>query len=208
MPVLELPIPSLTQLLSRLVAVVLASGVLGFGVAWLAGRAGDPGPRYDGRRSLSPFPHFDLVAILHALFFRCAWIKPVDVDRSILKGGWLGRILVVLGSCALLALASAVALALRAAAARYIPGNAGITVGLLLATFSDLAVVTALINLLPAPPMVGALLLPLGQGAVKALKRPLAYWLACAVVIALSLLGVTGKLASAVVPAWRGLLGY
>lgn len=205
---ISLPIPALAQVLMRLLGAAIASGILGWAAAWLAGRLGDPGPGYDGRNSPSPFVHVDLVALLHAVFYLVPWIRPLDIDRSAIKAGWLGRLSLVLGSCAVLAAASALGLGLRRVAIGLMHGTAGLTTSTVLTAFSDIAIVAALFNLLPAPPFLGALLLPLSEKGAKTVAKPLVFGLACALVIALSLVGVTGRIVSAVLPTWRSLLGY
>src|SRR5690606_21539766 len=188
----------------------LMSGLLGGAVALIAEKLGDPGPKYDGRRTLNPLAHLDLVAALHAVFFRCTWTKPTLVDAAQLRGGWPGRLAIVLGACAVLAGTSAAALLLRAAVAGTIKGNLGVAVGSLLLTYSDLAIATAVLNLLPLPPFLGSLLVPGLDGVLKARAkvRDRVYQVACGVVILVSLLRVSPVVVSAVVAWWRRLLGF
>ena len=51
-----------------------------FAHGWMSERLGDPTPRADGRMSLNPFRHLDLIGTLCLLFFHMGWAKPVRIN--------------------------------------------------------------------------------------------------------------------------------
>lgn len=206
-PDLALPLLSLQQVLTRVVAVVLVVSLHGGAVAWLVNRIGDPGPRYDGRMTLNPLVHLDLVALVHAVFFRVVWLQPFEIDVGALRGGVLGRTTMILGPALVLAGASAIALGLRSAAVTMIEGSGGMVASQVLNTFADIAILSAIASLLPVPPFVGAWIWPARvQRTITMTART--YHVASGVVITLSLLGVTSRLLGPVAIAWRSSLGY
>ena len=207
LPDLALPLLSLQQVLTRVLAVVLLVAIHGWTVAWVANLLGEPGPRYDGRMTLNPLVHLDLIALVHAIFFRVVWLQPFTIDFSVVRGGVLGRLAMIVGPGLVLAGASALALVLRTAALTMSAGTGGMVVSQVLSTFADLAVLSALASLLPVPPFLGAWIWPARvQSAV--LMAPRTYYAASGIVIVLSLLGVTSRFAGPVAAAWRSWLGY
>ena len=57
---------------------------------------GDNTAKYDGRLSLNPMHHMDLVGTLCLLFFRFGWAKPVPINPNNFKDRKWGTILVSL----------------------------------------------------------------------------------------------------------------
>lgn len=48
--------------------------------AWVSTKLGDPTPRYEGRLTLNPLAHLDLVGTLLMIFTGFGWAKPVGVN--------------------------------------------------------------------------------------------------------------------------------
>ena len=151
---------SLAQLLQRLVAALVVVGVHGWVAVALADRLGDLGPRQDGRRTPSPLAHLDLVGLVHALFFRVGWLPRIDVDAQKLRGRWLGALAMTVGASAGLAVFSALLLALQPLVLSVLRNSTAITVSGLLNATADLAIVAAVVHLIPVPPFVGAVWAP------------------------------------------------
>ncbi|MBI2453082.1 site-2 protease family protein [Candidatus Peregrinibacteria bacterium] len=61
-------------------ALVIAITVHEFSHAWMANYFGDPTARYEGRISLNPLRHMDIVGTLMLFFVGIGWGKPVPVD--------------------------------------------------------------------------------------------------------------------------------
>jgi Zn-dependent protease len=163
-----------------LFGIISSTTVHEFGHAWMADKLGDPGPREQGRLTLSPFAHFDplgfvLMAVTTLLGMPLGWGKPVKTDPDKFKGVGrrLGMALVaVAGPLMNLAAACAFSLVVRLAAG----GNLGglpdwfmyIFLGMIIATMLNILVFAE--NLIPVHPMdashVVAALLPEGIGKV------------------------------------------
>jgi hypothetical protein len=206
----DLDLPSLTvvQLLQRLAATLVVIGVYGWAVVFVADRLGDPGPRYDGRRTLNPLSHLDVIAFVFALFFRLTWVSRVDIDVTKLRRGPGGAVLVVMSGSAALALLSVLSLHLRPLLAGFLPADVAMAVSGVLNAVASIAIATAAANLLPFPPFAGAVLVLPGERARLVWNGPVVRWIGVAVVLAL---GVTGWLPSAVSQldrGWRSLVGF
>lgn len=75
-----------------LIAITLHEYAHGF-VSW---KLGDPTPKQDGRLSLNPIHHLDLLGTLCLLVFHMGWAKPVQINPRYYKNPKLGTVLVSL----------------------------------------------------------------------------------------------------------------
>lgn len=67
-------------LLSRVVILVVAFTVHEFAHAWSANELGDDTPRLNGRLTLNPLAHLDVVGSLLLLLTGFGWAKPVPIN--------------------------------------------------------------------------------------------------------------------------------
>lgn len=72
--------PYLSDFLYLIPAVVVSLTVHEFCHAMVATKLGDPTPRQDGRLSLNPFRHIDLLGFVVMLLVHFGWAKPVRVN--------------------------------------------------------------------------------------------------------------------------------
>ncbi|MGM9899335.1 MAG: site-2 protease family protein [Bacilli bacterium] len=75
---------------AALIAVVLHE----LGHAFVSYKLGDPTPKSEGRLTLNPLKHLDMVGIICLIFFGFGWAKPVSIDSSYYKNKKLGITLV------------------------------------------------------------------------------------------------------------------
>lgn len=75
----------LPTLLTRIVVLVTAFSVHEFAHAWVANAFGDPTPRVNGRLTLNPAAHLDVMGSLMLLFAGFGWAKPVPVNPYALR---------------------------------------------------------------------------------------------------------------------------
>ncbi|MBI3620274.1 site-2 protease family protein [Candidatus Roizmanbacteria bacterium] len=68
-----------------LVGLLVAVTIHEFSHAYVADRLGDPTPRLQGRLTLNPRSHLDLMGVLFLLLFGFGWGKPVQFDPFNLK---------------------------------------------------------------------------------------------------------------------------
>lgn len=203
------PDVSLPQILHRVAAMALVLGWYGAGATWLAARAGDPGPRFDGRGTLSPLSHLDVLGVLAAVLYRVAWMRPLAIDASTFRRPRIGIAFVVLGSTAWLGLLGVVALWMRPIVLTLFQGNGALALSGVFSATYDIAVTSALVNLLPIPPLVGGLWWGLvrpevGQRAFAARYRAAG----TAVLIVALVLGVFTGPRRIVLDGFRGLVGF
>lgn len=128
---------------------------------------GDPTPKEDGRLSLNPLRHLDLVGTICMLLFHFGWAKPVSVNPKYYKNPKLGMALTALAGPAMNFLLAF--FATGAFAGLYKLGNGNVT-GILgycirfMDYFAVLNIGLGTFNLIPVPPLDGskvlAVLLP------------------------------------------------
>lgn len=159
------------QALLSLVAFVVAVSFHEFGHAWLADRLGDPTPRAQGRVSLSPMRHIDLLGTIIVPLMAAfapglpliAWGKPVQTNPTLigtrgplsnrtgnlmvsLIGPFMNLILAFVGSLLVIGVARA--------------GLIGPETGVTLIRFIVLLNLSLMFfNLLPIPPLDGGAIL-------------------------------------------------
>lgn len=118
--------------------------------AWTALRLGDPTAQREGRLSLNPLRHLDLVGTLMLFFAGMGWGKPVPVNPRNFEKPFRDEALTALAGPAM----NLILAFLAAIFYGYLPVN------LWLWTFSgallDLSLVLFLFNMLPFPPLDGS----------------------------------------------------
>lgn len=70
----------MTDLVGNIIALIVAITIHEFSHAYLADRLGDPTPRLQGRLTLNPLAHLDLLGTIMLLIARFGWGKPVVFD--------------------------------------------------------------------------------------------------------------------------------
>lgn len=165
------------QILSFLIAIIVALTIHEFAHAFVANYLGDPTAKYEGRLSLNPIRHLDplgtalLLIFLFTVGLGFGWGKPVPINPYNLRHRH-GELLVSLAgpfSNLLLAILLVLIVAL-------LPG--GVTGGWsndfssLISVLVAVNVMLGVFNLLPIPPLDGSKilfdLLPQGQSEVRA----------------------------------------
>lgn len=73
------------SLLASFLAVVIVLTLHEFAHAFVAVKCGDPTPKWNGRLTLNPFKHFDLVGLICFAFVGFGWAKPVPINPNNFK---------------------------------------------------------------------------------------------------------------------------
>ncbi|MDZ7799285.1 MAG: hypothetical protein U5K81_00645 [Trueperaceae bacterium] len=198
---------SLQQVLLNIVAAGVVGSVYGFTAAAMAAALGDYGPKRDGRRTVSPISHFGALGFLAMMLFRMGWIRPVDVRPKEARAGRWAPVGVVAGGMAALLLLAFAANALRPVALQLLSGNAGLTVSAALNTIVMTSLGTAVLNLLPLPPLAGGLLWRTVHTTTAQRLESIARYIAIAVFVVLVTSGAVGVLNEwrTALRAWLGM---
>jgi len=75
----------IATIISRVIILVIAFTIHEFAHAWTADSFGDSTPRINGRLTLNPAAHLDLLGSLMLLFVGFGWAKPVPVNPYTLR---------------------------------------------------------------------------------------------------------------------------
>ena len=149
----------LERLLLTLPAVCWAISFHEFCHGYAAKMVGDPTAERQGRLSLNPLAHFDLVGTLLLLFVGFGWAKPVPINTRYFKKPQRDIVLVSLAGIAgnvLTAMACVLFLRFFGAAWISMTGRVGL---MLLWQFVVINMALATFNLIPIPPLDGSKIL-------------------------------------------------
>jgi len=143
----------------RVLTLVIVAGIQGGIVAGAAVVLGDNGPKYDGRLTIVPAGHIDLVGAISTIVFGIGWTKPVAIDARQFRIGPIGPAVVILAGFVGILVTAALLEALILPALATLPLTAGLTTAAFLRAASSLSIWFALLSLVPIPPLTGGLLL-------------------------------------------------
>lgn len=150
---------SLQQYLLRAAAILLVVAAHGLLLALAARLLGDKGPGHDGRFTINPLVHLDLIGAIAAILYRTGWMRPMRIDHEELKGGRLGLLVCVLIACGGTVILGIAAQFLKPLIAVTVGGTAGLTIQSVITTFGRMSLWFGLVNLLPLTPLTGGHLL-------------------------------------------------
>ena len=139
-----------------------------FAQAWLADRLGDPTPRNDGRVTLYPPPHVDLLGTivlplicifylqprLAQINFFLAWTKPIPTNPNNFAHPRRGELFTQFAGCGMCLLLATLSAIVGGFLFRMDPRSVEITV-----TLIGICAMLIVLDLLPIPPLPGGMLL-------------------------------------------------
>jgi hypothetical protein len=174
----------------RVLALLIIAGVHGGFVAGTAVLLGDTGPKYDGRLTIVPASHIDLVGAMSLIIFGNGWAKPIAINAREFRIGRTGIVVVILAGFVGLLVTAVLLDALILPALTTLPHSAGLTTAAFLRAASSLSISFALLSLIPIPPLTGGLLL--NTFGVRVSEQ--AQWILAAVLIVAVAMGVVRRL--------------
>jgi Zn-dependent protease len=150
---------TLQTLLLQAVSLPLIAAVNGLVVSLGARALGDIGPALDGRLTLNPFAHLDILGGLGVIVFGLGWIRPIALTPSALRSKVWGVVAIILAGSAAVAVLALIASLLLPLAALSLPRTGAPLAADFIAKFVRVALGFALVNLIPLPPLAGGYLL-------------------------------------------------
>ncbi len=181
---------TLQSIAFRVVALLIIAGVHGGIVAGAAVFLGDKGPKYDGRLTIVPTSHIDLVGAFSMIIFGLGWAKPMVIDAGQFRIGRIGILVVILAGFAGLLVTAVVLDALILPALTTLPHTAALTTAAFLRAASSLSIWIALLGLVPIPPLTGGLFL--NAFGIRVSRQ--AQWILAAVLLVAIATGVVRQL--------------
>ncbi len=140
----------LMGILYRLPAIFIAFSFHEFAHAYVAYKLGDPTPKNEGRLTLDPFTHIDILGFILLLFMGFGWAKPVRVNPGNFKNRRRDDILVSMsGPLTNLAL-GIIFLCIK----YFIPVYNDVFNGIINSVIY-INILLAMLNILPIPPLDG-----------------------------------------------------
>ena len=130
-----------------------------FAHGYVSWKMGDPTPKEDGRLSLNPFHHLDVMGTLCLILFRFGWAKPVRINSWYYKDRKKGVFCTALAGPAANFIMAFIGLFGMGLIYKFTAGRAGaILVYLfnLLNYFAVLNIGLGVFNLIPVPPLDGS----------------------------------------------------
>lgn len=88
------PLQMLQNLLVFIPTTLLALTVHEFAHGWVSSKLGDPTPRMEGRLTLNPLAHLDVIGTIMMVITGFGWAKPVQINPAYYKNRKVGTALV------------------------------------------------------------------------------------------------------------------
>ncbi|MGI6112834.1 MAG: site-2 protease family protein [Mahellales bacterium] len=140
----------LMGILYRLPAIFIAFSFHEFAHAYVAYKLGDPTPKNQGRLTLDPFAHIDILGFILLLFMGFGWAKPVRVNPASFKNRRRDDILVSLSGPIMNLALGIIFLCIK----YFIPVYNDVFDGII-NSIIYINILLAMLNILPFPPLDG-----------------------------------------------------
>lgn len=145
--------------LGLLLALVVGISVHEFSHAWMANRLGDPTAESQGRLTLNPLSHLDLMGTIMIFLIGFGWGKPVPYNPANLRNGPIsgGAMVAIAGPAANIVTAAVLGLLFRNLITFSGASVDGTTeaIATILAIVVQINIALAIFNIIPIPPLDG-----------------------------------------------------
>ena len=150
------------QILMKIVtipAILIAFVAQGYARAKVADKLGDKTPRFNGRLTLNPLAHIDLIGFVMIIITGFGWTKPVETNPSAFKRGYKDEIKVTLAGPIANLLVAFIGIFIFQIwgdmAYRIVPNSTYIIVWSMLQSICTINISLFIFNLLPIPGLAG-----------------------------------------------------
>lgn len=192
---------SLSEIVTRIAAVLMFAALQASILAGLARLFGDARPQHEGRLALNPFVQVSVWGVASAVLFALSWVRPLRYEPKAMRfGGW-GLLLVIVAGLALMLAVVPLSDFLRPLLLM-LPRTAGYAALYVLNQFQVITVGSVVLNCLPVPGLaMGALLQLAWPDRERRFERlvPIGLGLVFAAIVA----GLVPNAAAAVMPYLR-----
>lgn len=150
---------SARELIITVVAVLIAISMHELSHGYVSYKLGDPTPKEEGRLSLNPFAHLDIMGTLCLIFFNFGWAKPVKVNPYYYKNHKLGMVLVAIAGPIMnfiIAFLSIMGLGIIIKVSNGYLGNISYNIYIFLQYLALINIGLGSFNLIPVPPLDGS----------------------------------------------------
>jgi Zn-dependent protease len=145
------------QLIQAIIIVVISLTVHEFGHSLMAISLGDDTPRREGRLTLNPIAHIDIIGFILLVVAGFGWAKPVHINPRALRKPQRDEILIsIAGPLANVLLAIVAALIVWLVVSVNLPRGLAVGAANVLTQAAAINVGLALFNMLPIPPLDGS----------------------------------------------------
>lgn len=145
--------------LGLILALVVGISVHEFSHAWMANRLGDPTAASQGRLTLNPLSHLDLMGALMIFLIGFGWGKPVPFNPRNLRNGPIsgGAMVAAAGPAANIVTAAALGLVVRnlITSSDLAADTAAASIATILVIMVQINIALAIFNVIPIPPLDG-----------------------------------------------------
>ena len=149
----------LFNLIISVPAVLIAFTVQGYAKALVADKLGDKTPRFQGRLTLNPIAHIDLVGFIMILLFHFGWTKPIETNPRAYKRGYKDAIKVSIAAPIGNLIAAFIGMFIYVFLIRYmgtmLTGAGGTVLLSMVYAVVSVNVILCVFNLLPLPGLSG-----------------------------------------------------
>lgn len=151
-----------SQILMKIItipAILIAFVAQGYARAKVADNLGDKTPKFNGRLTLNPLAHIDLIGFIMIIIAGFGWTKPVEINPSAFKRGYKDEIKVTLaGPLANLIVAFVGMFIFQIwgnMAYKVVSNSTFFIIGMMLDSISYINISLFIFNLLPIPGLAG-----------------------------------------------------
>lgn len=149
----------LLKIILEIPAILIAFTVQGYAKALVADKLGDKTPRFEGRLTLNPAAHIDLIGFIMILIAGFGWTKPLNTNPSAYKRGYKDAIKVSVAAPLASLLVGFVGTILYVAIYKFLPNILSDTMYFILSNMvwliATVNVSLFVFNLLPIPGLAG-----------------------------------------------------